>query len=265
MTAFGLENLVLDATITANSEATGLDADNVANDWGSAQYAWQTVAGVVTEADGALIRIEPTTPAQTWRALGIFRSNLTSDATVNFTLWNDNGGSPSVVWTDSVSGPPAGYGQVVVVLDADTTADFLQIWVDDEDNPDGFINIPLIYAGPLWIPTWGEGLRSQFGRRNRTDTRQSIGGTEYVNHRWMQRWRALGFDATKSDTEVWQYAMELDALARLGGNVLAIPNITSADINYEAVFGMMAPPDAMTFGLGTKTLVSWTATVSERL
>jgi len=265
VTAFGYRNYAKDAVIAANSATTGLEPDQVANDQGSPQYAWQTAAGGLSLATGALIRIEPLTPAQSWRAVGLFRTNLTAAATVSIFLWNNNNGSPVAVYGATIAGPRAGYQQVVHVLPSDTTADFLQIIFTDTGNPDNHINIPLIYCGPLWIPQYGRTYRSGFGRTDRTDQQQTQGGQEFPQHRWQKRFVTMDFDSTSTATEVWQYAMEIDRIARLGGNTLAIPNIYSTDINYEAVFGQLSTSDQKSYGLRTSARVAWNARILERI
>jgi hypothetical protein len=59
--------------------------------------------------------------------------------------------------------------------------------------------------------------------------------------------------------------MEIDRMARLGGNILAIPNVDSADINYEAVFGQLSTSDQMNYGLRTSARVAWNARILERI
>ena len=268
VTAIGYENYVKDAVIGANSvddTATGLDPDQIANDQGSPQYAWQTAAGGVTLATGAFLKITPRTPAQSWRAAGLFGCNLTTAASVNFTWWNENGGSPVAVSSQTVSGPKAGYKQVVCILSANITADFLQIYVEDAGNPDNNINVPLVYAGPLWIPQYGRGFRSTFGRIDRTDQQQTQGGQEFPLPRWQKRYLTLDFDSTSVANELWQDAMEIDRIARLGGNILAIPNIEATDVNYAAVFGQLKTSDQMSYGTRTAARVAWNARVTERI
>jgi hypothetical protein len=268
VTAIGYENHVKDAVIVANSTddtAVGLDPDQIANDQGSPQYAWQTAAGGVTLATGAFVKIAPRTPAQTWRAAGMFGTNLTPAATVNFTWWNENSGSPTSVASQTVNGPASSYGQVLYILPADITADFLQIYVEDASNPDNHINVPLVFAGPLWIPEFGRSFRSSFGRIDRTDQQQTQGGQEFPLPRWQKRYVTLDFDATSVSNELWQDAMEIDRIARLGGNILAIPDIGASDVNYAAVFGQLKTSDQMSYGMRTAARVAWNARVTERL
>lgn len=266
LTALGYKNYAKDAVITAYSTAaTGLGVENVANDQGAAQYAWQTTSGIITAAAGAKIKIVPATPAQSWRCAGVFRTNLTPGATVTFSWYNVGSPSPTLVTSAARSGPPASYRQVIAILSADITADYLEIGFDDASNPDGFINIPLVYCGPLWLPAYGRTFRSAFGRQDRTERMATIGGQTFVTHRWQQRWLSLDFDAARASDEVWGYAMEIDRLARLGGNILAIPDVSSSNLQYEAVFGEMFTSDQMTYGMRTAQHVSWSARVTERL
>ncbi len=258
-TAFGWDNYVTDATVTADATAaTGLDPSQVQNDQGAAQYAWQTTAGDLS----AVLTITPPNPKQSWRAAGLFRTNLTTAATVLFQYYTNAG---TLVTSESVGGPAAGYQQVLSVLSAAVTADYLKITITDTNNPDNCLNIPLVYAGPLWLPTYGRSANSSFGREHRTDQQITLGGQRHNTARWQHRFVGLAFDALSATDELWQYAMELDAQARLGGNVLAIPVVDGSLRTYEAVFGEMQTSDQMTFGLKTADRVAWSARITERL
>jgi len=258
-TAFGWDNYVTAATLTADAAAaSGLDPSQLQNDQGSPQYAWQTTAGDVS----AVLTITPATPQQSWRAAGLFRTNLTAAASVLFQYYTNAG---TLVTSATVGGPMPGYQQVVSVLAAAVTADYLKITVTDTNNPDGHLNIPLVFAGPLWLPSYGRTFRSAFARDHRTDTQQTLGGQEFNTARWSRRWVSLDFDALSATDELWQYAMGLDAQARRGGNVLAIQDIDSTTSAYEAVFGTLQTSDQLTYGLKTASRVAWSARITERL
>lgn len=258
-TAFGWDNYVLTATVTADATAeAGLDPSQVQNDQGSPQYAWQTTAGDLS----AVLTITPTNAQQSWRAAGLFRSNLTPQASVVF-RWYLNSGT--LVTSSTVGGPAAGFGQVVTVLAAAVTADYMTITITDTNNPDGHINVPLVYAGNLWLPQYGRSADSALGRLNRTDSLQTLGGQKFNTHRYSQRTVRLAFDAISATTELWQYADVLDARARVGGNVLAIPDVDDSFIGQSAIFGEMTTSDQMSFALKTSARIAWWGLVTERL
>lgn len=258
LTAIGYQNIVKAAALSAGSAASGLGASNVANDRGASSVAWQTADGVMTEAAGAVLTITPTVAGQTLRAAGLFRTNLTASASIDISWSGASSGS------GSISGPVAGYGQCIYVLPADATVSVITISINDSTNPDNHINVPLVYAGPLFIPAIGHSFRSQFGRQDRTDVTISLGGQEYAQPRWSQRYVNLDFDALSS-AELFSAAYEIDRIARLGGNVLAIPSRTATTLYQEAVFGRMATNGAIGYPAQASSLLAWNAKVTERL
>jgi len=254
-TAFGYSNYVKTATITATNEETALPATNVATDHGAESTAWQTEDGetdeTLTIAFGSDL---------TFRAAGIFRTNLTSGASIVWTL-KDGG---STVWTTTTTGPIAGYRQVVVVADQDYTGDTLTIAITDNSNTDGFLNVPLAFAGQLFILEYATAIESTYGRRDDISELRSRGGQEFPTQRWVQRVYNFMLAAVV-DSESYAYVGELDRLARLGGNVLFVPDINSSAIGYEAVFGRLKDAQDVNFSMRATGVRSYQGSMFERL
>lgn len=234
-TALGWVNNVATATLYAGSANAALPASNLQVDQGAASMAWQTAAGVVTSAAGATLGIQV---SGTWQAFVLARTNLTTSATMR---WRVSTGILSIASPNYDSGTisagvVAGYGQSVLVIGTPRTCGYCQVDIDDPTNPDGFINIPLMYAGPLFIPAVGPDWSSSFGRDDATDEVTTRGGQEYPVYHWQRRRYEAAWQGIKG-SEVWPSFMEFDRTARQGGNVLFIPDITSATISQEAVLG----------------------------
>jgi hypothetical protein len=258
-TIIGLNNLVKTGALTAASSAVNMGIANLQIDSGAPSQAWQTVGGILTAAAGANFRITPT--RQLWRLFGLFRTNLTQGATITFNLYIN---PSTLVWSGTVTGPVPGYGQVVAVAPADTLADYCVVNITDTGNPDGFINIPLCYAGPAWIPELGQTWNSTFGRDAVVDEMISRGGQEYPTYRYQQRRWETDFDAI-SRSELWASAQELDRVSRLGGNILFVPDRASSTISQEAVFGRVAVTSDVAWIPGVGDRYRWKFRCKERL
>lgn len=257
---FAWVNNVTTATLAAGSAEAALPVTQLQNDIGAAATAWQTLSGVVTAAGGAWVTITPAS-RQTWRAFIAARTNLTAAGTMTVTLYD----SPStVVWTGTSGSPVPGYGQMVLIADQDHAADYCRIEFNDAANPDDFLNIPLIFAGPAWIPTIGMSWNSAIGRDSQIDETRSRGGQEFPIARWQQRRWEIELPQFE-DAELWDDAQELDRVSRYGGNVLAVPNIGSATIGNEAVYGRVESAGDVTFVTGVAGLHGWRFRIRERL
>jgi hypothetical protein len=258
-TVLGVINLVKTGALTAGSSAVNMPVTNLQIDTGAASTAWQTVAGVVTNAAGANFRITP--PRQLWRLFGLFRTNLQRSATVTFSLYLN---PSTLVWSGAATGPLPGYGQCIVTAPQDTLADYCVVSIDDPGNPDGFINVPLAFAGPAWFPEIGQTWNSAVGRDSQVDEMISRGGQEYPTYRYQQRRWEVDFDALR-DSEVWSSAQELDRVSRYGGNILFAPDYASANLSAEAVFGRVTSTADVSYIAGYADRRAWKFRCKERL
>jgi hypothetical protein len=258
-TVLGINNLVKTGALSAGSQAANMPITNLQTDAGASSMAWQTAAGVRTASAGATFRITPT--RQLWRLFGLFRTNLTQGASVTFSLYQN---PSALVWRQTVTGPSPGYFQAVAVAPDDVYADYCQVDIDDAGNPDGFINIPLAYAGPAWLPMLGFTWNSTYGRDSTVDELISRGGQEYPTYLYQQRRWEAAFDAI-TDSELWGVAQDLDRISRYGGNILFVPDLASHTIANEAVFGRVTVTADVSYIAGFADRHAWKFRCKERL
>lgn len=268
-TALSWMNAINTAVLTAGSQAAGLDVNRLQNDRGSPATAWQTLTGNVTPADGAWLLITSAVATAAWRAFGVFRTNLTPGALIRIRVGNALSGSqivaPYAYDTGTiVAGVTKGFGQSVVVASADAIGRYCQIDLTDTANPDGFLNIPLAFAGPVYLPSAGITFESTHGRDDATDEVVSQGGQEYPTMRWQRRRWAIAFDGIKR-SEIWTSVADLDRTARLGGNVLFVPDTTSPYLKQEAIFGRLKATADISYPARNADIRAWRALITERI
>jgi len=258
-TVLGIKNLIKSGSLIAGSSVPTMPITNLQTDSGAPSMAWQTVAGALTPALGATFRV--TEARQMWRLFGLFRTNLSQTATVTFSLFIN---PANLIWSGTVSGPQPGYGQVVAVAPTDVYADYCVVDITDTANTDNFINIPLAYAGPAWIPRLGFTWNSTYGRDSTVDEMVSRGGQEYPTYRFQQRRWEAAFDAI-SDSELWTEAQNLDRTSRYGGNILFVPDLGSITSSNEAVYGRVTVTADVSYIAGFHDRHAWKFRIKERL
>lgn len=265
VTGISYENFVLDAVLTAGSQESSLPVANIATPLGAPDTdAWQTADGVLTTAGGAIVTVKPPTLRRTWRVAAVARTNLTPGASVTFTWKNIASPSDTTVSSVTKGGPFYGVGQVVAILPSDVTADYLTVSFDDPNNPDNHINVPLVWAGALWLPEYGRTSQSGYDAQMRVDQIETMAGQERTEARWRRRVLNLAFDALSTASELWSRLNLVDLVSFDGGNVLAIPDISSTNLNYEAVLGL-ARVSQRTHSLGTTQRIAASVQITERL
>lgn len=265
VSAFGWINRVTTGALSVVSSASNMGAGNLQDDQCSSDSAWQTPSGTVT---GAWLVIDSGDTSSAWRAFGLFRTNLTGNATVRWkvgnTLSTGRVSSPSYDSGTISAGIVPGYLESLVIPTSNQTGRYCEVQIDDSGNPDTFINIPGVYAGPLFIPAVSIGQASTFGRTDTTDEVVTRGGQEYPINRSIARAQSVAL-ASITEAETWNSVMEIDRVARAGGNVLFAPNVTSATLNREAVFGRLRNASPVSYITLAGDVRAWSATVSERL
>lgn len=255
-TVFAWNNYVLTSSLSASSQA--LPVTNLQDEQGDASTAWQTASGVT---QGATITITPPIQQSTWRVFGLFRTNLTAFATVTVTLYNN----PSViVWSGGADGPEPRYYQSIVVAPQDTLADYCTIQVDDAGNPDGFLNIPLVYAGDAWFPQTAPAYDTTFGGDFVTNEQVSRGGQEYPELLWERRRSEVSLAGVRAG-EVNNQLADMAHTARRGNNILFIPDITSETMTIEAIYGRVTATADVGYPYGAADRRSWRGRFTERL
>jgi hypothetical protein len=261
-TLIGSANIWKTGSVSAGSSVSGLGPANLQGDSCTPSAGWQSANGVVTAVGGATLQLTSSLAGVTWREFGVFQTNLTESAAVTFKLWLTAG--PTLVWSIAAPGPMNGYAQVVVDAGQDYVADYLTIDFDDSGNPDSHINVGGAFAGPAWQPLIGMSWNTTYGSTIRQARTQSRGGQETRRLLSRQRFWSVELQAVR-DTEAWDDLAELDRIAALGGNVLLIPDITSADIYREAVFGPLDVVSDVSFPFQTTDARAWRGKITERL
>jgi hypothetical protein len=249
------QNAIKTAVLTASSAEPALPVTNLTNDLGASSAAWQTLAGALS---GVLLTITPTIRT-TFRTFGVFQTNLTSAGTVTARAYTNPGAVPVGTWAMTVV-----QGQCVAVAAADTPADYVTFTLTDAANPDNHLNIPLAYAGPAWLPLSALSWTSALGRDDITDTAVSRGGQQYFDMRATSRRWEIAMDGVRA-AEVFTQLDVLDAYSRTGGNVLVIPDTTSGNQQYEAVFGALKATADFAWPFGAADRRSWRARLTQRL
>ncbi len=264
ITALGWNNLFLTSDISANSATPSLPPENLKTDQCSPSTGWQTLYNATTLATGALFKGVFATAQSVVRSVVLVNTNLTSDATINIALWINGGGTPIPVGVLNCNGPTTGYRQVVALFRNDIVADFVQIFFNDPTNPDNNINIGGVFCGPLWIPATGADWNLALGRDSQINEVVTRGGQERPQLQWDKRKVTFTLPGIRK-SELYADQQELDRISRMGSNVLFIPDITSDDLQREAIYGRLTEQSDLTLPYHNIDRRSWGGKVTERL
>lgn len=253
--AFGYANHVLDATVSADSQVPSLPAANIQSDQGADALAWR-----FTSAQATLTIDLGAGNARMMRLISLHRTNLSAAATVDLTL----SAAGVTVWQQSGIGALPNVGQSVLAAGIAIQADRLVMTIHEPDMVDGFVSIPLVYAGDLWSPLRNMSTQSTSGWDLGTDEVTSLGGAEFPVNRWLRRRYAVDHQSLG--------LAELPALhamvrwAATGRNVLFLPDsgASRADLTQSAVFGRLMQGD-LSNPFGAADRQRTTFTITERL
>lgn len=247
---FGWQNRVLDATLAASAQVEALPVDNLRNPAGSASLGWRCPrsAAVLTLS---LPKAGP------FRAFSLHRTNLTPAATLSVVASR----AGTAVWHGQAQG--CANGQIVLVSPSPVQADTVTIAISDSGNTDGFLSIPLAYAGPIWQPVRNYSTESTAGRNLGSDSVTALGGTQFTESRWIQRalkivHQSLG-DADADQLE------QILRVAAAGQNILflPVPDAGPAALAQKALFGRMTGDDVSNpFGVADRHSTTLTLTES---
>jgi hypothetical protein len=255
---FGWENHARSAIITASAALPGLGPGQLQNDHGATSTSWQTPAGttsawLLVDAGAAL----------SWRALGVFNTNLTTAATLRWRLGNDPGFATALQDSGTLSGTiAAGFRQGLHILPSAVTARYLRLDIADPANPEGALRVAQLYAGTAVAALRSISRQSAFLRIADAPSLTTRGGQEFPLLRHARRAWQVSLPAL-AQSEVWPLVHALQQAAEDGRNILFVPFPAGPDSAREAVFGRLLAPSAITWpGPGLR---SWSATITERL
>jgi hypothetical protein len=255
----GWTNHARAGTLAASAAAAGLGADQVANDQGATSTAWQTPAATTTahltlDAGGAVA----------WRVLSIHRTNLTPAATLRWRLSTVSDFASTVHDSGTLSGAiAAGYGQAVHVLPAEATARYLRLDIADDTNPQGFLNVPLLFAGPAWQPALQWSPEGAEGAAQEVVAPTTRGGQTWPELRWRRRRRAIALPLV-ARADRWPQLGEMERAAATGANLLVVPS-PDGDLLREPIFGQVEVEGVGYAGLAAHRFRATRFIVTERL
>lgn len=248
----GYQNNVMAAAITVSAADPGLGGDQLQNDQGSAATAWQTqgTSGAILLTCGADV---------TWQLFGLFRTNLTPAAVCTWYVIDGVAG----VEVGLSSPVTAGFGQTILMAPLAYTGERMQVNISDPTNPDGFLNIPLMYAGPAFQPVRNYSWDSSPNRIGQVGKSLTRAGGTIIRPDWTKRTFDLSLSAiTAGDLPQFQAA---ELYARQGNNVLFVPNPEASSIGVDAIYGEMESASGFTYPHQSTQARGWRATITERL
>lgn len=227
---FGWQNRVLDAALVASAQVDALPVENLRNPCGASSLGWRcprNVAGLTLSLPRAAA----------FRVFSLHRTNLMPTATLSVSARLGD----ATVWEGAVQG--CANGQILLVSPEPLQADTINFSITDADNTDGFLSIPLAYAGPIWQPVRNYSTDSTAGRNLGSDTATSLSGVQFTENRWIQRTLKIAHQSL-SDADALQLEQILRASAA-GQNTLFLPDPAAATavLMQTALLGRLSGDD----------------------
>lgn len=235
MSWLGHDNRVLTGAITVSAAVEGMGAAQLRDVHGASSSAWQTPFGTLA----GQLDIDSGDNASQWQAFALCRTNLTAAATLRVRVGNDAAFATSAYDSGTIgAGVAADVGQAVHFIAAAIAGRHARINIDDPFNPDGFLHVPLAFAGPGWTVAMGITPASADGDEVVAAEARTRGGQEYVELRHARRAWELAMEAVLDASERRDRLAPLLRAAADGRNVLTIPRL-DGDMAREAVFGRL--------------------------
>lgn len=233
------DNLVDASTVTAGSEIVTLPGSNVKQPHLSRK--WYTVAGV--KSSNIIFDRGASLPASLGALLG---SNLTAAATVR---WRASNTDPTVTsstlldTTTVAAGAKAGYGASYKTW-ASVTARYWRADIADASLPDN-LRIGRIVLAPTWQPSVNMELNWSVAAVDPSTVDYSYGRQAFGDVRPQQRMLQFSLDFM-DEAEMYGNAFALARFAGIVKDILAIPDIASAWISEQAVWGLLTSSEPLT-------------------
>ena len=100
---------------------------------------------------------------------------------------------------------------------------YWKVEISDTGNADGYVQIGRLFMARGWTPSVNYAYGAALGYQDPTPVDTSLSGAEYFDMR--SKFRVMNFNLEYvSDTEAYSYALELQRLAGVSGEVLVIPD-----------------------------------------
>jgi hypothetical protein len=118
----------------------------------------------------------------------------------------------------------AGYQSPYILrLPSVQTMRYWRVEISDAGNSDGYIQIGRLFMARGWTPSVNYAYGGSLGYQDPTPVETSLSGAEYFDIR--SKFRVMNFDLEYiSDTEAYSYALDLQRLAGISGEVLVMPD-----------------------------------------
>ncbi|MEE8658190.1 F5/8 type C domain-containing protein [Acetobacteraceae bacterium EV16G] len=221
---FGWQNFVLIGSLSASSQHAQLPVTNLKLPQGAASLAWRAIGDTVSlvlRAVGA------------YRVVSVHRTNLTANAVLRVTLFR---GDVAIIEATSDGTAPVN-GQCVIVLPRAYSGDQMRLDITDHDNPDGFLSIPLCYAGPLFQPARNYAAASTENVSATALETTTMAGAEFVAPQYVQRRLTIAHQSLGDDDVSALRSLQIAAAS--GANTLFIPNPGAApqNVTKAALYG----------------------------
>lgn len=100
---------------------------------------------------------------------------------------------------------------------------YWKVLIDDTTNPDNYIQIGRLFMARGWQPGVNYAYGASLGYQDPTPVDMSLSGAEYFDMR--SKYRVMNFNLQYiTNTEAYSYALELQRLAGVSGEVLVMPD-----------------------------------------
>lgn len=100
---------------------------------------------------------------------------------------------------------------------------YWRVEIADVDNSDGYVQIGRLFMARGWTPSINYTYGASLGYQDPTPVETSLSGAEYFDIR--SKFRVMNFDLDYiSDTEAYNYALDLQRVAGISGEVLVMPD-----------------------------------------
>lgn len=116
---------------------------------------------------------------------------------------------------------------------------YWKVEVDDTTNSDGYVQIGRLFMASTWVPTVNYSFGAGLGYTDPTPVDVSLSGAEYFDVR--SRYRTFQFDLQYiAASEAYAYALDLQRLSGVSGEVLVVPDSTdTTNQPYRAFVGRL--------------------------
>ncbi|UMM63093.1 hypothetical protein [Aristophania vespae] len=252
--AYGWKNLALTGILSTDDSAYNLPISNLTDPHGAPARGWRTRSGTanftITLQNGQIA---------TWNVLSFHRANFSQNFLLNITVYR---GEQNVLTTGWVACSCRG-GQAIMVFEK-TEGTSLKIEINDHSNPDGFLSIPLCFAGNIWQPERNFSTQSTKGITIGEQVTSSLSGAEFVEPYYTQRVATIVHQSLGN-----RDLLTINQIIRTASadqNILFIPDPDAAyDVLAEtAIFGRLSCGDVSNpYGVADRHAATFT--IKERL